>query len=243
MTLQGHPAEIRSVAFAPDGKTLASGSRDQTIKLWDVSLLREQPAVAAADAVSRQKVSDTTAVSATPAKELSSETSTGEYSLYTGWLDPDTVVFSPDGRFVATHAMSSAVKFQLWDLAGGHPVSCAAAASVTGMPAQFTSSGRWCVLPPSFMGPQAEASERGTTLLDLNASPPGSARITLGDLPSVRWSMLAAGGRWYAAPTTAGIRIWDLQAADPSSLSQPSYDSRPEPATTFLWQSAPTVDG
>jgi hypothetical protein len=69
------------------------------------------------------------------------------------------------------------------------------------------------------MGPQAAACERGTALLDLHASPPGFAKITLGDLPSVRWSMLAAGGRWYAAPTTTGIRIWDLQAADPSSSS------------------------
>jgi eukaryotic-like serine/threonine-protein kinase len=35
LTLQGHKAEVWSVAFTRDGKTLVSGSEDQTIKFWD----------------------------------------------------------------------------------------------------------------------------------------------------------------------------------------------------------------
>jgi len=35
-TLPGHTDHVRSVAFSPDGKALASGSFANTIKLWDV---------------------------------------------------------------------------------------------------------------------------------------------------------------------------------------------------------------
>jgi WD40 repeat protein len=39
--MQGHDSVVRSVAFSPDGQTLASGSHDNTVRLWDVSTGRE----------------------------------------------------------------------------------------------------------------------------------------------------------------------------------------------------------
>ena len=39
--LKGHNYCINSLSFSPDGKTLASGSYDKTIKLWSMETLTE----------------------------------------------------------------------------------------------------------------------------------------------------------------------------------------------------------
>ncbi|WP_456460673.1 caspase family protein [Reichenbachiella sp.] len=38
---RGHRAAVRTVAYSPDGKFIATGSRDNSIKLWEVSTSRE----------------------------------------------------------------------------------------------------------------------------------------------------------------------------------------------------------
>jgi WD40 repeat protein len=41
LTINGHSDGVHSVVFSPDGKRLATGSSDGTVKLWDAATEQE----------------------------------------------------------------------------------------------------------------------------------------------------------------------------------------------------------
>ena len=41
LRLKGHAAEVTFAAFSPDGRTIATASRDHTARVWDVATGKE----------------------------------------------------------------------------------------------------------------------------------------------------------------------------------------------------------
>ena len=117
-TLTGHSDPVYSVAFSPDGRTLASGSYDNTIKLWDVQSQREIATLTGhSDPVYSVAFSPDgrTLASGTWDKtiKLWDVQSQRQIATLTGHSnDVMSVAFSPDGRMLASGSRDKTIK--LW---------------------------------------------------------------------------------------------------------------------------------
>jgi WD40 repeat protein/energy-coupling factor transporter ATP-binding protein EcfA2 len=112
---------VNSVAFSPDGKTLATGCRDGAVKLWDAASRQELATLighsASVHAVAFSPDGKTLATACEDKTvRLWDVASHQELVALTGHTDGIyTVAFSPDGKTLATGSTDLTVK--LWDAA------------------------------------------------------------------------------------------------------------------------------
>ncbi|GAB4285010.1 MAG: hypothetical protein Fur0025_16210 [Oscillatoriaceae cyanobacterium] len=130
-TLSGHLQPVAALCISPDGQILASGSDDNTIKLWEISTGEEIATLASSDVLSFQTI---TGIVFSPSGEmLVSSSDDGSIKLWnvaTGTLTgtiashPEPLhclAISPDGQILAAGSDDSTI--QLYRLPDGEKIA------------------------------------------------------------------------------------------------------------------------
>ncbi len=119
----GHSSNVESVAFSPNGITIASGSGDNTIKLWDVAsgteLMTLKGHSEEIQSVAFSPEGKTIASGGLDKTiKLWDAVSGKELKSLTGHSDMVySVAFSPDGKTIASGSLDHTIK--IWDAASG----------------------------------------------------------------------------------------------------------------------------
>ena len=206
-TLIGHTSLVLSIAFSPDGKTLASSSYDETIKLWDV----DSGTLVTTLSDQSERSDGVWSVAFSPdGKTLAADSENktiklwnvdagkvmGNFSGHAGAIL--SVAFSRSGRILASGSWDNTVK--LWDVTHHNLIHTLSGHSHSVLAVAFSPDGKTL----------ASASTDKTVIL-WNASSGQVLNTLTGHTSDVRSVAFSPAGTLLAsASNDKTIKLWDM---------------------------------